>query len=140
MGIAVYYSFSSYVAMAVHVDVSDGNIKVLNVDCALDCGQILNPDGAAAQMEGAVAMGMSFALSTEVNFEEGAVTNSNFDDYPVLRITGMPNVRTHYVKSDAKPTGLGEPGIAPFAPALSNAIFAASGKRYRDMPFKPEDS
>ena len=137
IGLAVHYSFQSYVAMAVHVEVKGNDIKVLNVDCAIDCGQILNLDGATAQMEGAVVMGMSLALSTEITFRDGAVVNSNFHDYPVMRITDMPNVSVHITDSDESPTGLGEPGVAPFAPALSNAVFAASGKRYRDLPFKP---
>ena len=137
IGIAVHYSFQSYVAMAVHVKVDGDNIKVLNVDCAIDCGQTLNTDGATAQMEGAVVMGMSLALATEITFKDGAVVNSNFHNYPVMRISDMPNVRVHIIDSDEKPTGLGEPGVAPFAPALSNAIFAASGKRYRDLPMKP---
>jgi len=137
IGLAVHYSFQSYVAMAVHVEVNGDDIKVLNVDCAIDCGQVLNLDGATAQMEGAVVMGMSLALSTEITFKDGAVVNSNFHDYPVMRITDMPNVRVHIPESDEKPTGLGEPGVAPFAPALSNAVFAATGKRYRDLPFKP---
>jgi isoquinoline 1-oxidoreductase beta subunit len=137
IGLAVHYSFQSYVAMAVHVEVNGDDIKVLNVDCAIDCGQVLNLDGATAQMEGAVVMGMSLALSTEITFRNGAVVNSNFHDYPVMRITDMPNVRVHITESDEDPTGLGEPGVAPFAPALSNAVFAASGKRYRDLPFKP---
>ncbi|MEW6997164.1 molybdopterin cofactor-binding domain-containing protein [Colwelliaceae bacterium BS250] len=137
IGIAVHHSFQSYVAMAVHVKVDGDNIKVLNVDCAIDCGQVLNTDGSTAQMEGAVVMGMSLALYTEITFKNGAVVNSNFHDYPVMRNQDMPNVRVHIVDSDEKPTGLGEPGVAPFAPALSNAVFAASGKRYRDLPFKP---
>ncbi|TRX56894.1 xanthine dehydrogenase family protein molybdopterin-binding subunit [Thalassomonas sp. M1454] len=137
IGIAVHYSFNSYVAMAVHVKVDGDNIKVLNVDCAIDCGQVLNTDGATAQMEGAVVMGMSLSLYTEISFKDGAVVNSNFHDYPVMRTSDMPNVRVHIVDSDEKPTGLGEPGVAPFAPALSNAIFAASGTRYRDLPIKP---
>jgi len=137
IGLAVHYSFRSFVAMAVHVEVKGDDIKVLNVDCAIDCGQVLNLDGATAQMEGAVVMGMSLALSTEITFRDGAVVNSNFHDYPVMRITDMPNVRVHIPDSDENPTGLGEPGVAPFAPALSNAVFAASGKRYRDLPFKP---
>jgi isoquinoline 1-oxidoreductase beta subunit len=139
IGLAVHYSFQSFVAMAVHVEINGDDIKVLNVDCAIDCGQVLNLDGATAQMEGAVVMGMSLALSTEITFKEGAVINSNFHDYPVMRITDMPNVRVHIPDSDESPTGLGEPGVAPFAPALSNAVFAASGKRYRDLPFNPLD-
>ncbi|MCP3672929.1 MAG: xanthine dehydrogenase family protein molybdopterin-binding subunit, partial [Gammaproteobacteria bacterium] len=98
IGLAVHYSFRSYVAMAVHVEVDGENINVLNVDCAIDCGQILNRDGATAQMEGAVVMGMSLALSTEVTFRDGAVVNSNFHDYPVMRIKDMPNVRVHIVE------------------------------------------
>ena len=137
IGLAVHYSFQSFVAMAVHVEVKGDEINVLNVDCVIDCGQVLNLDGATAQMEGAVVMGMSLALSTEVTFRGGAVVNSNFHDYPVMRISDMPNVRVHIPDSDESPTGLGEPGVAPFAPALSNAVFAASGKRYRDLPFKP---
>ncbi len=137
IGLAVHYSFQSYVAMAVKVAVDGDNIEVLRVDCVIDCGQILNKDGATAQMEGAVVMGMSLALATEITFRKGAVVNSNFHNYPVMRITDMPQVHVHMVDSDHKPTGLGEPGVAPFAPALSNAVFAASGKRYRDLPFKP---
>jgi len=137
IGLAVHYSFQSYVAMAVRVESDGDNIKVLQVDCVIDCGQILNRDGATAQMEGAVVMGMSLALSTEITFREGAVVNSNFHNYPVMRISDMPQVNVHMVESDYKPTGLGEPGVAPFAPALGNAVFAASGKRYRDLPFKP---
>ena len=137
IGIAVHHSFRSYVAMAVHVRVTGDKIEVLNVDCAVDCGQVLNIDGATAQQEGAVVMGMSLSLYTEINFKDGAVVNSNFHDYPVLRINEMPNVNVHFIDSGYSPTGLGEPGVAPFPAALTNAIFAASGKRYRDLPIKP---
>lgn len=137
IGLAVHFSFSTYVAMAVKVEVNGDDIKVLEVDCAIDCGQVLNINGATAQMEGAVVMGMGLALRTEITFREGAVVNSNFHDYPVLRINEMPIVNVHIHNSGYKPTGLGEPGVAPFAPALSNAVYAASGKRYRDLPFKP---
>lgn len=137
LGIAVHYSFNTYVAMAVLVEVSGDNIKVLEVHSAVDCGQVLNIDGATAQMEGAVVMGMSYSLRTEIVFKNGAVQNGNFHQYPVLRINEMPKVHTYFVESDASATGLGEPGLGPFAPALSNAVFAASGKRYRDLPFKP---
>jgi isoquinoline 1-oxidoreductase beta subunit len=133
----VHFSFNTYVAMAVRVEVNGDDIKVLEVDAVVDCGQVLNLDSATAQMEGAVVMGMSLSLRTEVVFREGAVVNSNFHNYPVLRINEMPQVNVHFVENDFKPTGLGEPGLGPFAPALANAIFAASGKRYRDLPFKP---
>ena len=138
IGLAVHFSFQSYVAMAVRVEVNGDDIKVLQVDTAIDCGQILNLNGATAQMEGAVVMGMGLALRTEITFREGAVVNSNFHNYPVLRINEMPQVNVHIVDSGHNPTGLGEPGVAPFAPALSNAVFAASGKRYREIPFKPQ--
>jgi isoquinoline 1-oxidoreductase beta subunit len=137
LGLAVHYSFSSYVAMLVHVEVAGDEITVHRVDCAVDCGQVLNRDGAAAQQEGAVVMGLSFALYTEVNFKDGAVVNSNFHDYPVLRIKEAPEVRVHFVESDEPPTGLGEPGVPAFSPAFINAIYAASGKRYRSLPIKP---
>jgi isoquinoline 1-oxidoreductase beta subunit len=137
LGIAVHYSFNTYVAMAVRVEVNGDDIKVLEVDAIVDCGQVLNTDSATAQMEGAVVMGMSLSLRTEVVFREGAVVNSNFHNYPVLRINEMPQVNVHFMENNFKPTGLGEPGLGPFAPALANAVFAASGKRYRDLPFKP---
>lgn len=137
LGIAVHFSFNSYVAMAVRVEVNGDDIKVLEVDAIVDCGQVLNTDSATAQMEGAVVMGMSLSLRTEVVFRDGAVVNSNFHNYPVLRINEMPQVNVHFMENDYKPTGLGEPGLGPFAPALANAVFAASGKRYRDLPFKP---
>lgn len=138
LGLAVHYSFSSYAAMLVHVEVVNDEITVHRVDCAVDCGQVLNLDGATAQQEGAVVMGMSFALYTEVNFKDGAVVNSNFHDYPVLRIKEAPEVHVHFVENDEAPTGLGEPGVPAFAPAFINAIYAASGKRYRSLPIKPK--
>ncbi|MFT5923795.1 MAG: isoquinoline 1-oxidoreductase beta subunit [Paraglaciecola sp.] len=137
LGIAVHFSFNSYVAMAVRVEVNGDDIKVLEVDAVVDCGQVLNLDSASAQMEGAIVMGMSLSLRTEVVFRDGAVVNSNYHNYPVLRINEMPQVNVYFVENDFKPTGLGEPGLGPFAPALANAVFAASGKRYRDLPFKP---
>jgi isoquinoline 1-oxidoreductase beta subunit len=136
IGIAVHYSFQSFVAMAVHVRMKGNDFEVLRVDSAVDCGQVLNKDGATAQQEGAVAMGISLSKYCEVKFKDGAVVNSNFHDYPVMRITDMPQVHVHFIDSGAKPTGLGEPGMAPFAPALSNALYQASGKRHRSLPFK----
>ncbi|MBT1450036.1 molybdopterin-dependent oxidoreductase [Glaciecola sp. XM2] len=138
LGIAVHYSFQSYVAMAVHVRMKGDDFEVVRVDTALDCGQVLNKDGAAAQQEGAVAMGISLSKYCEITFKEGAVVNGNFNDYPVMRINDMPDVHTHFIESDAAPTGLGEPGMAPFAPALINAIYQASGKRYRSLPIQPQ--
>lgn len=138
LGIAVHHSFESYLAMAVHAEVDGDHIRVHRVDCAVDCGLVLNPDQATAQMEGAVIMGMSLALYTEVTFRDGAVVNGNFDDYPVLRAHEAPTeIHVHFVDSGYRATGLGEPGVPTFAPALVNAIYAASGVRYRSLPIKP---
>lgn len=137
LGIAVHHSYSSYTAMVVHAERDGDNIKVLRVDCAVDCGLVLNPDIATAQMEGAVIMGLGFALRTEVRFKDGAVINSNFHDYPVLRIQEAPPViNVEFIGQDYRSTGLGEPGVPTFAPALANAIYAAGGPRYRSLPFK----
>jgi len=137
LGIAVHFSFNSYVAMAVHAEVRDKKVIVHRVDCAVDCGLVLNPDIATAQMEGAVTMGIGIALSTEVRFKNGAVVNSNFHDYRVPRIGEIPaEINVAFIGQDISPTGLGEPGVPTLAPALANAIYAASGKRYRSLPIK----
>jgi isoquinoline 1-oxidoreductase beta subunit len=138
LGLAVHHSFESYVAMVVHVELQGEQIKVHRVDCAVDCGLVLNPDQATAQMEGAVVMGMSLALYTEVSFRDGAVVNSNFHDYPVLRINEMPaEINVQFINTGARPTGLGEPGVPTLPPALANAIAAAGGPRHRSLPIKP---
>jgi len=137
LGIAVHHSFESYVSMAVHAEVNGSNITVHRVDCAVDCGLVLNPEIATAQMEGAVIMGLGLALNTEVRFKNGAVVNSNFHDYPVLRISDAPaKINVSFIGQDNRSTGLGEPGVPTLPPALVNAIFAASGKRYRSLPIK----
>jgi isoquinoline 1-oxidoreductase beta subunit len=138
LGIAVHHSFESYVAMVVHVEVKKDVVTVHRVDCAVDCGLVLNPDIATAQMEGAVIMGVGLTLNTEISFKDGAVVNSNFHDYPVLRITDTPQeINVDFIGQEASSTGLGEPGVPTLAPALANAIFAANGKRYRSLPIKP---
>ena len=137
IGIAVHHSFASYAAMAAHVEVNGRNIKVHRFDCAIDCGLVLNPDIATAQMEGAVTMGLGFALKPEISFKDGAVVNSNFHDYPILGISEAPTeINVGFVGQDYRSTGIGEPGVPTTAPALANAIYAATGKRYRTMPFK----
>jgi isoquinoline 1-oxidoreductase beta subunit len=137
MGISVHHSFASYAAMVAHVEVNGDDIIVHRFDCAVDCGLVLNPDIAVAQMEGAVIMGMSLALKPEISFKDGAVVNSNFHDYPVLRINEIPNeINVAFIGQEYRSTGIGEPGVPTTAPALSNAIFAASGKRYRSLPIK----
>jgi isoquinoline 1-oxidoreductase beta subunit len=137
LGIAVHHSFESYVAMIVHAEVNGDDIKVQRVDCAVDCGLVLNPDIATAQIQGAVIMGLGLALNTEINFENGAVVNSNFHNYRVLRINEAPaEINVSFVGQHNSPTGLGEPGVPTLAPALVNAIFAASGRRYRSIPIR----
>jgi isoquinoline 1-oxidoreductase beta subunit len=138
MGIAVHHSFESYVSMIAHVEVDGDDITVHRVDCAVDCGLVLNPDIATAQMEGAIIMGLGLAMNTEIRFKNGAVVNSNFHDYPVLSISETPTeINVSFVGQDYRPTGLGEPGVPTTAPALANALFAATGKRYRSLPIKP---
>ncbi|MCJ7815625.1 MAG: molybdopterin-dependent oxidoreductase [Xanthomonadales bacterium] len=137
MGIAVHHSFASYAAMVVHVEVKGENITVHRVDCAVDCGLVLNPDIATAQMEGAVIMGMSLALNPEISFKNGAVVNSNFYDYPVLLISeAPPEINVEFIGQDYRSTGIGEPGVPTLPPALANAIYAATGKRCRSIPVK----
>jgi isoquinoline 1-oxidoreductase beta subunit len=138
LGIAVQRSFLTYVATVVEVAVDDkGNISVPRVDTAIDAGFIVNPERVRSQIEGAAVMGLSIAKYTQITFKNGRVQQSNFHDYPVLRIgEGAMDVRTHIVANgiDVPSSGVGEPGVPPFAPALCNAIYAATGKRIRNLP------
>jgi isoquinoline 1-oxidoreductase subunit beta len=138
LGIAVQRSFLSYVATVVEVAVDDkGNVSVPRVDTAIDCGFVVNPERVRSQIEGAAVMGLSIAKFTEITFKDGRVQQNNFHDYPVLRIgEGAMDVRTHIVPAtfDNPSSGVGEPGVPPFAPAFCNAVFAATGKRIRNLP------
>ncbi len=138
LGIAVQRSFLSYVATVVEVAVDDkGNVSVPRVDTAFDCGFALNPERIRSQVEGAAVMGLSIAKYTQITFKNGRVQQNNFHDYKVLRIgEGAMDVRTHIVPNgiDVPSSGVGEPGVPPFAPAFCNAIFAATGKRIRNLP------
>jgi isoquinoline 1-oxidoreductase beta subunit len=134
LGIAVN-QWDSYVAQVAEVSVSEsGSVTVHRVVCAIDCGVIINPETVRAQMEGAIAMGLSAALREQITFVNGHVEQSNFADYPILRINEMPNVEVHFAGSGETPRGVGEAGIPPIAPAVANAIFAATGKRIRQLP------
>lgn len=134
-GVAVHESFHSYVAQVVEVTVRpDGSFSVDRVVCAVDCGIAVNPDVIRAQMEGGIGFGLAAALSGAITLEDGRVEQSNFHDYTVLRIDQMPAVEVYIVPSAEKPTGVGEPGVPPIAPALANALFAATGKRIRTLP------
>jgi isoquinoline 1-oxidoreductase beta subunit len=136
-GIAVHESFHSYVAQVADVAVGeDGAIKVLRVVCAVDCGVAVNPDVIRAQMEGGIGYGLSAGLHGAITLKEGRVEQSNFHDYGILRINEMPQIEVHIVPSNDKPTGVGEPGVPPIAPAVANAIFAATGRRLRNLPLQ----
>jgi isoquinoline 1-oxidoreductase beta subunit len=134
-GIAVHESFGSFVAQVAQVSISkDGQPRVHRVVCAIDCGPIVNPDGVRAQMESAIVFGLTAALYGEITFEKGRVKQRNFHDYRMLRIHQMPEIEVHIVPSTEKMGGVGEPGTPPIAPAVTNAIFALTGKRIRRLP------
>jgi len=135
-GIAVHESFSSYVAMVVEATVAkDGTVKVDRVVAAVDCGIAVNPDVIVAQVEGGVGYALGAALRDKITFTQGVVDQANFDNYEPLRMSDMPKIEVHILPSAEAPTGIGEPGVPPLAPALSNAIFNATGKRLRSLPF-----
>jgi isoquinoline 1-oxidoreductase subunit beta len=135
-GLAVHHSFESYVAEVADVSVEKGKIRVHRVVCAIDCGVCINPAGVTAQLESAVVYGLSAALYGEVTFKNGRVEQGNFDDYPILRMDEMPKIDVHIVDSGEKSGGVGEPGTPPIAPAVANAVFAATGKRLRRLPLR----
>ncbi|MET0655832.1 MAG: xanthine dehydrogenase family protein molybdopterin-binding subunit [Pseudoxanthomonas sp.] len=135
-GVAVHESFGSFIAQVAEVSVENGAIKVHRVVCAVDCGVAINPAGIAAQMESGIAFGLGAALHSHITFKDGRVQESNYHDYQVLRMSEMPVVETHIVPSTEKSGGVGEPGTAPIAPAVANALFALNGQRLRDLPFQ----
>ncbi len=139
-GIAVAFSYGSYAAHVIEASVAaDGTVRVHRVVCAVDCGIAVNPDQVKAQMEGGAVYALTAALYGQITIDKGAVQQSNFNNYPMLRINEMPVVETHIHDSGEAPGGLGEPGVPPVAPALCNAIFALTGKRIRTLPIRPED-
>jgi isoquinoline 1-oxidoreductase beta subunit len=135
-GIAVHESFNSYVAMVAEVTVlKAGQVKVDRVVAAVDCGVPINPDVIRAQVEGGIGYALGAALRNKITLKDGVVEQANFDSYEPLRMSDMPVVEVHIVPSAEAPTGIGEPGVPPVAPAVSNAIFAATGERLRSLPF-----
>jgi isoquinoline 1-oxidoreductase beta subunit len=138
-GIAVHASFGSFAAQVAEVSVEKGRVRVHRVVCAVDCGRFVNPDTIEAQMESGIAYGLSAVLHGEITFRNGRVRQGNFDDYPVLRLREMPRVEVHLVASGEAPGGVGEPGVPPIAPAVVNAVYAATGKRLRRLPIRRED-
>jgi len=134
-GVAVHKSFDSYVAEVAEVSVEAGKPRVHKVVCAVDCGVAINPDIIRMQMESGIGYALSAALYGAITLKDGRVEQGNFDTYRVLRISEMPRVEVHIVPSDAAPTGVGEPGVPPLAPAVANAMFQLTGERVRRLPF-----
>jgi isoquinoline 1-oxidoreductase beta subunit len=138
-GVAVQYAFGTYLAQIAQVAVSkDGDVRVERVVCAVDCGMIVNPDTVKAQIEGGVIFGLTAALFGEITIRDGRVEQGNFNDYRALRIDEAPTVEVHLIKSNEAPGGIGEVGTVGAAPALTNAIFAATGTRIRKLPVKDQ--
>jgi isoquinoline 1-oxidoreductase beta subunit len=136
LGFAAHRSFLTYVAAVVDIEVSDqGRIRIPRVDVAVDAGRVIHPDRVQAQFEGAAVFAASIALMGEITAANGQIQQSNYNDYPVARIDEAPyETRVHIVPSDESPAGVGEPGVPPIVPAICNAIFAATGKRIRQLP------
>jgi isoquinoline 1-oxidoreductase subunit beta len=135
-GIALHESFGSVVANVAEVTVNtDGSFKVDRVVCAVHCGIAVNPDVVRAQMEGGIVYGLTAAMHGAITLKDGVVEQSNFHDYPPMRMHEMPRIDVHIVPSNADPTGVGEPGTPVVAPAVANALYAATGKRLRNLPF-----
>ena len=137
LGFAAHRSFNSSVAEIAEVSVTNGAIRVHRVVCVIDWGLAVNPDVVRAQMEGGVMYGLTAALHGELDLKAGSVTQSNFHDYPILRMDEAPAVDVVIVASDGPPTGVGEPGVPPIAPAVANAVFNLTGERLRELPLKP---
>jgi len=138
-GIAIHRSFGTIVANVVDVEVTEGSIRAHRVICAVDCGFAMHPDGLVAQMESGIVFGMTAALYGEISIRRGAVAQGNFHDYPMLRIDESPSIETHIINGGGRVGGAGEPGTPAIAPALANAVFAATGIRVRELPISKHD-
>jgi isoquinoline 1-oxidoreductase beta subunit len=141
MGLAFHRSFLTYVATVVQVEVNhQGDVKIPEVHTAVDAGIVVNPELTKSQFEGAAVFGTSIVRGGQITAKNGVIEQSNFHDYPVARMNEAPRKTNVYiVESDAAPAGVGEPGVPPFAPAMCNAIFAATGKRVRELPLSRTD-
>jgi isoquinoline 1-oxidoreductase beta subunit len=138
-GVSVQYAFGTYLSQVAEVAVStEGEVRVERVVCAVDCGSIVNPDTIKAQIEGGIIFGITAALFSEITLADGRVEQTNFNDYRMLRINEAPLIEVHLVKSTEAPGGIGEPGTVGLAPAVTNAIFAVTGKRIRKLPIKDQ--
>jgi isoquinoline 1-oxidoreductase beta subunit len=139
-GIAMVKAFDTHVAEVAEIAVAkDGVVQVHRVVCAVDCGRVINPATVEAQMQSGIAYGLTAALKGGITIDRGRVQQSNFSDYDLLRMNEMPQVEVHIIASEESPTGCGEPGVPPVAPAVCNAIFAATGRRIRSLPIRAED-
>jgi isoquinoline 1-oxidoreductase beta subunit len=139
-GIAQHCCFGTYVAQVAEVSVNEttGAVKVDRIVAAVDCGPVVNPDPLIAQVEGAVVMALGTALKEQVRFANGGPKSANFDDYKLMKMSDVPEIEVHIVKSTEAIGGIGEPGVPPTAPAVANAVFAATGARIRRIPLTPE--
>jgi isoquinoline 1-oxidoreductase subunit beta len=137
-GVSLQFVFGTYVAQVAEAEVSqDGAVRIRRVVCAVDCGLVVNPDTVRAQIESGIIFGVTAALYGEITLKNGRVEQSNFDTYQMLRINEAPVIEVHIVQSSEAPGGMGEPGTSAIAPAIANAIFAATGKRLRKLPIDP---
>ena len=140
VGIAAHRSFGSHVAEVVELSVDDkGLVQVHRVVCAVDCGIAVNPNTIQAQMEGAIVFALTATLKSVITLSRGAVEQSNFHDFPLLTMREMPRIDTYVVSSRQDPGGIGEPGVPPLAPAVANAVYAATGRRVRRLPITPAE-
>ncbi|MEW5790708.1 MAG: molybdopterin cofactor-binding domain-containing protein [Pseudomonadota bacterium] len=139
-GLAVHKSFGSYAAQVAEVSVAkDSTLRVHRIVCALDCGTVVNPDTVRVQVESAIIYGLTATLKGLITLASGRVQQSNFNDYPLLRLDETPLTEVHLLPSREPPSGVGEPAVPPVAPAVTNAVFAATGKRIRHLPIRAED-
>ena len=134
-GVSLQFVFGTYMAHIAEVEVAkDGAVRVRRVVCAVDCGIVVNPDTVRAQVQSAVMFGITAALYGKISLKDGRVEQANFDTYQVLRLNEAPAVEVHIVQSSERPGGMGEAGTSAIVPAVTNAIFAATGKRLRKLP------
>ncbi len=138
-GIAIHKSFGTIVAQVVEVEITDGKVRAPRVTCVVDCGFAMHPDGLKSQMESGIIYGLTAALYSDISIHRGAVAQSNFHDYPMLRMHESPSIETYIINGGGRTGGAGEPGTPAIAPALTNAIFNATGQRIRELPVKHHD-